>query len=247
LELGINDCRKIGCCTIVIILLSATVFSQTDNIGVLKGQIKNNLLSVYPHISKAEVTVTLLTKKRLMPYARSSDYQLVLMKNKQKKAFSSPRIPKRWVVPIRIYHNEKSIKHVNIPVQFSVLKRVAVSKRLIKRNESLSQQNVQFVTRDITALPTGVFTEGQSLIDYEAVYAISPGRVLTGASVRKTPLIRRGDRILLQSRVGRIIVEAEGVARSDGCPDELIRVQNIRSKRYLEGRVLDRYTVSIDP
>ena len=58
--------------------------------------------------------------------------------------------------------------------------------------------------------------------------------------------VRRGEQITIVSAIGNIEVRSRGKALRDGNPGDLIPVQNARSKKKLQARVVSSGIVEID-
>jgi flagella basal body P-ring formation protein FlgA len=71
------------------------------------------------------------------------------------------------------------------------------------------------------------------------------GTPLTEAMVDKPVMVKRGATVNILVQVGDMIVAAGGLAMQAGREGELIRVQNVTSKRMVTARVVDRNTVQV--
>ena len=78
---------------------------------------------------------------------------------------------------------------------------------------------------------------------------LMPGHVIQTADVEgaeTAPGVRAQDAVRLQIRVGGLRVTAAGLALQAGKIGQLIRVQNIDSKKTLLGRVIEQGLVEIE-
>jgi len=66
------------------------------------------------------------------------------------------------------------------------------------------------------------------------------------ASVDRTPLVRRGDRVIIAARAPGLEVRTRGVAQRDGASGETIAVLPLNGNRVLLARVRDANNVEID-
>ncbi len=75
---------------------------------------------------------------------------------------------------------------------------------------------------------------------------INAGTEITAAMLRSVPLVKRGEvvRILLES--GPMTISAVGQSQEDGGQGDLIRVQNIASKRVIFARVTGHSQVRVE-
>jgi flagella basal body P-ring formation protein FlgA len=203
------------------------------------------LQDAFPELADAEVQVRLLARPQLTPYLAPA-YRLVWPNFTPAHWVTSGQLRSRLVLPVQVWQAQHLVNQINSPVQVLAWKKVAVSKRFIKKGEQISTRNTRLATRNLTLLPPKIFFDLTILPAYEARYDIVANRVLTGSNLRQRPLIRNGTPVKIRFRSSGIIAEAEGVARADGYPGQPLRVQNTQSKKYLEGIVVDRYTVEIN-
>lgn len=72
-----------------------------------------------------------------------------------------------------------------------------------------------------------------------------PGEAPARAAAR--PLVRRGDRVILSARVGRVVASVPAEALEDGQTGDTIRVRNLQSARMQVGRVTRAGEVEVVP
>ena len=77
----------------------------------------------------------------------------------------------------------------------------------------------------------------------QAKKSIKAGTVLTKSKVRPIPLIRRGDRVIVEVRDGDVFVMAKGIARENGGIGEYIKVYIEMTKAIISCKVLGSETV----
>lgn len=161
-------------------------------------------------------------------------------------AFSvKQRMQHRQVISFNLVSKNNVIKTYYLPIEVSIFKKVAMSSTILAKGDIISSQNTVLATRDITVLPSKLYGTYESLLYKEARFTISEDRVLTDHLIKDVPVFRDGDSIKLRISTGKVTVEAEGLARSEGYIGKKVRVQNKTSRQYLEGIVLDKNIVEI--
>ncbi len=74
---------------------------------------------------------------------------------------------------------------------------------------------------------------------------ISPGRLVYSRAVVMKPVVRRGSLAKAVVSTGLVRVSTSVKVLEDGAPGEVVRVQNIRTRKELIGEVLDENTIKI--
>ena len=74
---------------------------------------------------------------------------------------------------------------------------------------------------------------------------ISPGRLVYSRAVVMKPVVRRGSLAKAVVSIGSVRVSTSVKVLEDGAPGEAVRVQNIRTRKELIGKVLDENTIKI--
>jgi|GEM_PF-6959621 len=73
--------------------------------------------------------------------------------------------------------------------------------------------------------------------NYEAYATILEGRPLLAQHVKTAPKIRKGDRVLIEIKLGGVVLEATGIAQEPGYLKQPLRVLYIQGKKELTGLV----------
>ncbi len=89
-------------------------------------------------------------------------------------------------------------------------------------------------------------TRLEDVVGFEAVRNLGAGRVITVNSLRKPPLVEKGDRVTLVAEKGSIRITVPGVVREKGFQNSLIQVLNIQTKKTVFGQVVDSKTVKVN-
>lgn len=128
---------------------------------------------------------------------------------------------------------------VKVPVQFEVKRilDVVVAVENLNAGEIIAARSVRLEPMDAGKLQPGYVTELGKVVGMQIRQAVTPGSVLFERSLTRPILVRQGEMIRIAARIGEIEVSAGGVAMSQGAVGDLIRVQNLTTKRFLTGRV----------
>jgi len=125
---------------------------------------------------------------------------------------------------------------VYVPVTIETNMRVLVLKRAAPRLASIGRDDVEVQQRRVAGFPTTYVTDVTMLEGRHLRQPAAPGTALTVDHFATDVLIKRGQRVTLLSAVGGIEVRAMGEAMGDASPDGRVRVQNLGSRKVVEGR-----------
>lgn len=133
-----------------------------------------------------------------------------------------------------------------VPVKVSVYETIVAAARPVSRGTILQAQDLTLVKKDLAQLRSGYFTDRDQLIGKQATGPVLIGAAYTTRMVKNAQLIKRGDRVSLTVASGGLQIRVAGEALANGAVGEKIKVRNLRSKRVVEGIILDRATIQVD-
>ncbi len=124
-------------------------------------------------------------------------------------------------------------------------KDVLVLSKSLRRNEMIRAEDIVTETRDIATLQQGYVLDPAEVINKQASRNLAAGSVLNKLSYEELILIKRGERVNIQSGKAGLLISATGTALTDGAKGERISVKNITSQRVIQGIVVDPGLVSV--
>jgi flagella basal body P-ring formation protein FlgA len=130
-------------------------------------------------------------------------------------------------------------------VSIKSYKDVLVLSKSLRRNEVIRAEHLTTATRDIALLQQGYLLEPAEVINKQASRNIAAGSVLNKLSYQELTLIKRGERVNIQSGKAGLQISAAGMAMTDGAKGERIKVKNIGSQRVIQAVVVDAGMVSV--
>jgi len=125
-----------------------------------------------------------------------------------------------------------------VPVRSQRLQQVYVLRRPLAPGEVIDASAVGVETRDVSRSPGGIVPAGTPLEGRTARRALPAGSVLLAQDAVPPRSIRRGDPVTLISRSGGVEVRASGRALAAAGVDERLSVENVSSRRVVQGVVL---------
>lgn len=149
---------------------------------------------------------------------------------------SSPGILKSSRFSLIFKVDGRVAKNMSVVGRVEAIAPVAVAAVPLKRDQLLKETDILIRQVDIATL-SGT---SDSLADYAGKRLkrnLKAGEPLNLAEVEAPPIIFRGERVKIIIKKGKMQLTATGMARSNGCLNQLIRVQNTSSNKVIMARV----------
>jgi flagellar basal body P-ring formation protein FlgA len=124
---------------------------------------------------------------------------------------------------------------------------VWVAKRRIGSGAPLNGLVVASEYRSLAGLSASVIRASAPLTGRIAARTLTPGTILTHAATTTPRLVRRGNPVNIQVRIGNVLIRAQGRALAAGRLGDLIRVRLEGRRQVLNARVEGPNKVSVQP
>lgn len=154
------------------------------------------------------------------------------------QAFRSPNTKSsgRTTVGVRC-NGDKSWK-LYVSVNIQIIKQVVTLKHSVPRNSILQSSDLALEEKDISGLHRGYYTQVTQLVGKHIKNSLKPGLVVTPAHVKNPLAVKKGTIVMIMADAGGIRVNMKGKAMKSGSLGDWIPVQNLSSKRQVEGKIL---------
>lgn len=124
-----------------------------------------------------------------------------------------------------------------VPVRVRRSQTVLVLSRSVASGDPITADVFTAQQRDTARIAGAAIARPEDAIGRSARRTLTAGSVLTAGDLVAPRLVHRGDTISLVSRQAGIEVRVAGRALADGGADERISVENLSSRRVVQGRV----------
>jgi flagella basal body P-ring formation protein FlgA len=124
------------------------------------------------------------------------------------------------------------INNQSMRVELEALARVAVSATALRRGKILDSGDIELRYQDISRLKEPIFTV-ENLIGKRLKRSVRLGEPLQRQQVEFPPVIKRGERVIIQAQCLGLLLSAAGEAKQDGQTGEAIRVMNSNSHKEI--------------
>ncbi|OQY13415.1 MAG: flagella basal body P-ring formation protein FlgA [Desulfobacteraceae bacterium 4572_187] len=127
-----------------------------------------------------------------------------------------------------------------------VFESVVCTSRNLKRGEVIGKEDVYLTKRNVSLLSPKVLTHMDKAEGLRAKHNIKADTCLKEWMLEKAPVVERGDIITIFAESGDLRVTVPGKVLMKGCPGDLIKVQNLMSKKYIYAKVVNSSTVMVE-
>jgi len=123
---------------------------------------------------------------------------------------------------------------------------VVCASRDLKRGERISKDDLYFVKRNISHLSSRIITDMNEIIGFMAKHNVKKDTSLKEWMFERYPIVDRGDIVTIIAESGDIKVTAPGRILMKGYAGELVKVENLMSKKEIYAKVVNGSMVAVD-
>ena len=124
-------------------------------------------------------------------------------------------------------------------------RQVVVAASNIAAGETVTAEVLKYERMDSGRLAPGYTTDINKFIGLVTRRGIASGMPVNVSMVQKPVLVKRGSVVTIIARIDGIEAAVYGQSMQDGCEGQVIRVQNINSRKTVAAKVIDAGTVEV--
>lgn len=187
---------------LLIIIFNISSFSQNN-----EDQIQKYLNSYFSEYDKVE-------------------YQLICKMNINdiKIDFDRAIIQKSDIVFLPVVKKNNRNNNSVIRLKIKLFKNVLTAKSDIMFNKSLNENDFNYQLKDVTKLRGTLVDKEKKLTNYKTKFTIKKDDILVLESIEEIPVVKSGDKLVLEVQKGSVKISYECVARQNGRIGEIIDV-----------------------
>jgi flagella basal body P-ring formation protein FlgA len=125
-----------------------------------------------------------------------------------------------------------------------ILKEVVIAVRNLDKNKAIESEDLRIALRNIGE-HLDVFFQKDELIGKRSRRPIPEGTVITGNMIEALPVVFQGDLVTIVIESPAFRITAQGKAKEDGAPGQIIRVANISSMKEIPAQVVGEKLVKV--
>lgn len=124
-----------------------------------------------------------------------------------------------------------------VPVKVRRNQDVLILNRGIAAGESIAAADITVARRDVARIAGAALADPAAAVGQVARRTLSAGTLLAANDLVAQRLVRRGDSVALVSRRGGVEVRVAGKALGDAGENERVSVENLSSRKVVQGTV----------
>ncbi len=130
--------------------------------------------------------------------------------------------------------------------KIAIITRVLIARTTIPKGERLDDTNTALVEEDTTCLHVPYFTDLNQCQGQVAKRTIPSGRIVTRDIVTAPILVHRGEVVTIKVQTPHMLITTLAIAKQPGKFGDIIRVENIQSKKTIYAKVTSKHLVTVE-
>lgn len=127
-------------------------------------------------------------------------------------------------------------KNMSVRGKLTALANIVIAAKSIRRGQVLTAEHLTKAVTDISKIADPAL-HIDNYIGLRAKRRLRAGTPLRAAYVEALPVVRKGQKVKMIVSSGSLLLTATGLAQNDGAKDQVIRVQNLSSRKIIFCRV----------
>jgi flagella basal body P-ring formation protein FlgA len=124
--------------------------------------------------------------------------------------------------------------------------RVFMSREAFRRDHVMRQDDIYPTLMDSARIPKGALREASEIVGNPLLRSIVANAPVTDAMVSRTPIVKRGRKVVLSVETSGFSVRLPGETKTDAAVGERIKVLNTTSGKIVTGLLTDERTVRVE-
>jgi flagella basal body P-ring formation protein FlgA len=146
---------------------------------------------------------------------------------------------------VGLFINGQFIKTVSVVGVVKAQATLVTPVRWIKPKEVLGAEDVTVMTVDVPSLTHNFVLDLHDVIGKEVLRPLPPKQPIRKSLLGDPPIVRKGDRVMIEVRQGGLLVQTVGLAKATGKLGDTIPVKNQNSGREVFGRIMGSGLVEV--
>lgn len=132
--------------------------------------------------------------------------------------------------------------YADVKVSYDVYRPI----RSLKMGHVLQPGDIELTQVKSDHVLRNIISDETDIMGHRLIRNLEEGETILAHMVKKIPMVKTGDRILIVANKGSLRVTAPGVIRQNGFKNDTVRVENLQSRKIILGTVIDSRTIQIN-
>lgn len=209
------------------------------------------------HSLSADALVAELERQAAMHFAADGELKLSLA-----RVWPALRLPEAdWVltvtewpasglastllVRVKVVSGSETIIEGQLPLRAQLWRDVWFAANPLERGQSLDRPMLTTQKADILRERIPIVSADIDPTTLEITQSVAAGKMLTRRDVAVRPLVRKGQVVNVFAKTGQLGVQMKALAMENGAAGDLIKLQNLESKKEFNGQVTHESKVQV--
>lgn len=197
--------------------------------------LKNEVMRQLPSDSKARVKIDVRNLDRYIKLSQCDRPLTLKLQGQRVQRQTSVKVICDGSSPWSLYVS--STLYLEMPV--------VSLRRELPRRHVLRKEDLTTTLQNVYSLRDGYTTEASLIVGQELKRALRTGDVVYSFNLQAPDIIKKGDRVTVVARRNGLSVMSHGIALSDASAGEKVRIENQRSTRIIQAKVVGPGTVEV--
>ena len=156
----------------------------------------------------------------------------------------------QFALRFEVVSGDKSLGIYFANVKARLYRNVCVASSALRRGTALDQASLQKERRDVISFRDPIFSgenldASTQLSNLRLTESVQAGGIVLARHVQARPVMFRGDHVqaVIQDEVMSVSLMVEVLA--EGAPGQLVKARNLRTKKEIQGKVIDENTIQV--
>ena len=214
-----------------------TLSQKVDNkklVNFIKAHVKKNINYEYENL---EIEITSTLNDIIIP-AAAYHFKIARKNSNYLGSYS---------LPIDIIVNDSSYKRIYVNLKTKIFKKVFVANKTLFKGEKISKSNFKYKKTNIINADSPLITDFNNSLVKDGVLTktISQNEILTEEYLEKPVIVKWGDHIQAEIKIGGINVKTMVKAKEKGKKGDFILVENLKTGKQFKAEIINRRLVRL--
>ncbi len=132
--------------------------------------------------------------------------------------------------------------HADVKVAYDIYRPI----QSLKMGHIFQPEDIELTRLKSDRVLRNIISDEKDIVGHRLIRNLDQGETILTHMVKRVPVVKNGDRILLVAKKGLLRITVPGVVRQNGFINDTVRVENIQSRKIIFGTVIDSRTVQIN-
>ena len=129
--------------------------------------------------------------------------------------------------------------------QVKLFTSVVVSKHPLNRGQIIQENDIQLTRTELTGRQSAYLSSIDQAVGFEVNRRVKAGDIISVNNLSKPVLIKKGDAVTILAKNEGFQISMKGIASMAGSKGDKIKVKNIKTKKVVQGIIIDAQTVKV--